>query len=60
MEDDIVLEPPLYFAEEHIWDISFHPQQEVLACSLINGIVEMYSGWSYPVSSIAAIASMWC
>jgi hypothetical protein len=42
MEDDVVLEPPLYFAEDHIWDITFHPQQEVLACSLINGAVEMY------------------
>lgn len=41
MEADIVLEPPLYFAEDHIWDLSFHPNSDVLACSLITGTVEM-------------------
>jgi hypothetical protein len=44
MEPDIVLEPPLYFAgdDEHIWDISFHPNSDVLACCNITGKVSMY------------------
>jgi WD repeat-containing protein 55 len=35
--EDVILEPPLYFAEDHIFDISFHPKNDILAASLING-----------------------
>lgn len=44
MEAEIVLEPPLYFAgdDEHIWDLSFHPNSDFLACCNITGKVSMY------------------
>lgn len=37
--ESVVVEPPLYFSDNnvHVWSTSFHPQQQVLACSLING-----------------------
>jgi hypothetical protein len=39
MEEDVVMEPPLYFAPNgaHIWHTEFHPLQDVLAAPLING-----------------------
>lgn len=39
--DDILVEPPLFFAEEHVFDINFHPNSNVLACALITGQVNM-------------------
>ena len=39
--DDIVIEPPLYFANDHIFDICFHPNKDILACSLVTGEVNM-------------------
>jgi len=36
-----VMEPPLYFAEDHLFDIDFHPAKDLLACTLINGWVKM-------------------
>ena len=43
MEQEIVIEPPLYFAPEglHIWNTHFHPLQDVLAAPLINGHILM-------------------
>ena len=40
-ENNILVEPPLYFSSEHIFDLSFHPKANLLACCLINGQVEM-------------------
>lgn len=44
MEEEIIVEPPLYFAPDslHIWSTHFHPHQDVLAASLINGHIQMY------------------
>jgi hypothetical protein len=44
MEPEFVMEPPVYFAEDHthIWDINFHPSKDLLACALISGKIEMY------------------
>ena len=41
MEKEIVVEPPLYFAESHIFDLNFHPNKNALSCCLINGIVKV-------------------
>lgn len=59
MEEEIVMEPPLYFAPNgvHIWSTDFHPQQDVLAAALINGHVEMYPS-SHPDSSTPQ--TTWC
>ena len=38
---NILVEPPLYFASEHIFDLAFHPKASLLACCMINGQVEM-------------------
>lgn len=35
--EEIVMEPPLYFAEDHVWSLCFHPTNDVLACSEITG-----------------------
>ena len=45
MEADFVMEPPVYFAEDHthIWDIKFHPSSNLIASALISGKIEMYS-----------------
>lgn len=45
MEAEFVMEPPVYFAEDHthIWDIKFHPSKDLIASALISGKVEMYS-----------------
>lgn len=44
MEEEIIVEPPLYFAPNslHIWNTHFHPHQDVLAAPLINGHIQMY------------------
>lgn len=44
MEEEIIVEPPLYFAPDslHIWNTHFHPHQDVLAAPLINGHIQMY------------------
>ena len=49
MEEEIVMEPPLYFAPNglHIWTTHFHPQQDVIATTLINGYIQMYSFISF-------------
>lgn len=39
--EDIILEPPLYFASDHIFDINFHPSKDYLAAALITGEVKM-------------------
>ena len=41
MVENVVLEPPLYFAEDHIFDICFHPKNDLIVASLINGQVEV-------------------
>jgi hypothetical protein len=43
MDEKTIIEPPLYFADEnlHIWCAQFHPQQNILATTLINGHIEM-------------------
>lgn len=43
-EEEIVVEPPLYFAPNglHIWNTHFHPHQNVLAAPLINGHLQLY------------------
>jgi hypothetical protein len=38
---EIFMEPPLYFSEEHVWDLSFHPRCQFLACSLITGKIQL-------------------
>jgi len=30
--DEMLIEPPLYFADDHVFDIEFHPNHDVLAC----------------------------
>lgn len=39
--DNVVLEPPLYFANDHIFNINFHPNKDFLTASLITGEVKM-------------------
>jgi hypothetical protein len=39
--EEAVMEPPLYFACDHVWNVAFHPTADVLACSEITGLVEM-------------------
>lgn len=41
-QQQVVMEPPLYFAEDHVWNVCFHPSADVLACSEITGQIEMY------------------
>lgn len=35
--EEIIVEPPLYFAEEHVFDVCFHPSKDILVGSLITG-----------------------
>ena len=44
MNNGVVVEPPLYFADEgiDIWCAEFHPCQDIMATTLINGNIEMY------------------
>lgn len=37
-----MIEPPLYFAEDHLFDIDFHPFQDVLAAAVITGQIKLY------------------
>ena len=39
--DEVLVEPPLYFANDHVFDIDFHPNHDVLACCQISGEVNM-------------------
>lgn len=41
MQETVVLEPPLYFSpdNDHIWNTTFHPTQNIMACSMINGAI---------------------
>ena len=39
--EEIILEPPVYFANDQIFDIAFHPKYDIIAASIINGSVEM-------------------
>jgi len=32
-----LLEPPSFNAGEHIFDLAFHPSNNILACTLITG-----------------------
>jgi hypothetical protein len=41
-DNQIVMEPPLYFAEDHVWNVCFHPTADVIACSEITGQIEVY------------------
>ena len=43
--EEIVLEPPLYFAEDNaqIWNVAFHPSADLIATSQINGAVSVYN-----------------
>ena len=36
------MEPPLYFAEDHIFGLAFHPNKDLIACSMVNGWVKVY------------------
>ena len=40
--ENIIVEPPLYFAEEQVFDVVFHPQRDILVASLITGQIEMF------------------
>ena len=40
MENEI-LEPPLYFSSDHIFDICFHPNKNIIASAEITGNVKM-------------------
>lgn len=37
----MILEPPLYFANDHIFDLKFHPTSDLIACCLITGEVKV-------------------
>ncbi len=39
--DEVLIEPPLHFANDHVFDIDFHPGYDVLACCQISGEVNM-------------------
>ena len=39
--EDILVEPPLYFADDHIFDVQFHPHKDLLICTLITGEVQV-------------------
>lgn len=41
--DEILIEPPLYFADDHVFDIDFHPNYDALACCQISGEVNILS-----------------
>jgi hypothetical protein len=41
MVENVLIEPPLYFAGEHVFDICFHPNSDLLATALIDGQVQM-------------------
>lgn len=32
-----ILEPPLYFAKDHLFDINFHPKEDFLTCAEVTG-----------------------
>lgn len=39
--NDQLIEPPLYFGQDHIFDLEFHPKTNILACAMITGQVNM-------------------
>ena len=39
--ENFILEPPLYLASDHIFSLDFHPQNDILSCSLITGQINM-------------------
>lgn len=41
--DDVLVEPPLYFGQDHIFDLIFHPKTNILACGMITGQVNILS-----------------
>lgn len=51
-QEEVVMEPPLYFAEEHVWNVCFHPSADVLACSEITGQIEMYAAHHADLNTI--------
>ncbi|KAL4510506.1 hypothetical protein ABPG72_004660 [Tetrahymena utriculariae] len=51
--EQYVMEPPLYFAEDHLFDLDFHPNKDLLACTLINGWVKILSYNSDEVNDLA-------
>ncbi len=36
-----MIEPPLFFAEDHVFDIDFHPSYDAMACCLVTGEVKL-------------------
>jgi len=51
--DNVVLEPPLYFANDHIFDLCFHPKSDFLTASIITGEVKILSYNSDDVKEVA-------
>jgi hypothetical protein len=41
-QEQLIIEPPLYFANDHVFDIDFHPQFDLLSCCLVTGEVKLY------------------
>ena len=32
-----IMEPPLYLADYHIFNLDFHPYKDIFACCMVNG-----------------------
>ena len=39
--NDQLIEPSLYFRQDHIFDLEFHPKTNILACAMITGQANM-------------------
>ncbi|CAD8093761.1 unnamed protein product [Paramecium primaurelia] len=53
-QQEIVIEPPLYFAKDHLFDLNFHPFQDVVCCAQVSGVVNILKYSSDDVVEIAA------
>ena len=40
--NDFIMEPPSHFDLNHIFEVDFHPNADLLACCLVTGEVKMF------------------